>query len=454
MSERGIYLRIPREPRHMAHQGTLLLILATLCLPAAQSCNKQAEQAAASGASAAKGPPPVNVMTASVQELSYAPAVELTGEMRSRQRVVLAAELSGRISMIKARVGDPVSAGSEFIRIDADKYTAQLAVAESQLEQAKLALREAQSGPRPEEIAEQRAIVAQANARLADASDLLQRLDLLQGQDVVSESELASARNAHDEARSSLDEEQRVLDRLLAGTRQEQLDSAVAAQEEARHRRELAALDLQHCSIMADFNASVTSLLVEVGQYVNAGTPLAELVSSEPAEAWFSLPENQRDQIGNGTAVELRCAALPGESFTGHVAGISKAADPATRQFPLRVSVAEARLLPGMSVQGRLLLSEPGPRLLFSQDAAYESRLGLVVYKVVDNTSGEAEGLPGFATVQVQLGERIDGLVLLESGELKAGDRLVTRGKESLFEGAKLRIQSTGANVPGEAPRQ
>src|SRR5690606_15735717 len=146
----------------------------------------------------------------------------------------------------------------------------------------------------------------------------------------------------------------------------------------------------------------------------------------------------------------LRADAIPDAVFQGTVAGISAAADPSTRQFPLRVSAAEPRLLPGMSVRARLLLTEPAPRLLFSQDAAYDSRMGLVVHRVLPSAG---EDPPGFETVPVVLGERVDGLVVLEEGALKAGDMLVTRGKESLFEGAKLRIQQQSQPGSGEAAK-
>ncbi|MCB1186105.1 efflux RND transporter periplasmic adaptor subunit [bacterium] len=429
----------------------ILSIMAMLACLLATACNEDpAPASGGGGGGASSGPPPVNVKTTTVQELAYAPAIELIGEMRPLQQVTLASELSGRIDSITARVGDSLSAGRALVQIDDSEYRARLAIAEANLNEAELALAEARSGSRPEDIAAQQAAVQQAEAGRDDAADRLARLEQLSAGNVVSESELVTARNALRESQAALEEEQRVLDRLLAGTRQEQVDSAAARVESARRAQELAALDVERCSIAADFNASVTMLLVEVGQYVNAGSPLAELVSSEPAEAWFSLPEQQRDVIGNGTAVELRADAIPDEVFLGTVAGISAAADPSTRQFPLRVTASEARLLPGMSVRARLLLTDPAPRLLFSQDAAYDSRMGLVVYRVAPSSG---EDPPGFETIPVVLGERVDGLVVLEEGNLSAGDQLVTRGKESLFEGAKLRIQQQSPPGSGEAAK-
>lgn len=413
------------------------LSLAMLCLLLLPACNDNGS-ARGNGGDGPSGPPPVNVLTTTVRELPYAPAIELRGEMRSRQRVTLASEVSGRIRAISARVGDEVGNGIAFIHIDYDEYNSRLAIAESELRQARAELSEAQSGPRSEEIAEQEAAVAQAQAAADDARDMLERLEQLRESGIVSEQELASARNALAEAEAAVEEERQVLGRLRAGTREEQLDALRGRVAAAEHSRDIARLELSRCRISPDFNASLTALHVEVGQYVNIGTPLAELVSSAPAEAWLSLPELERDRIADGTAVEIRADAIPGEVFHGTVAGISDAADSDTRQFPLRVDVSEARLLPGMSVHARLLLTEPEPRLLFSQDAAFDSRLGLVVYRV-GNAAGEE--LPGFETVNVELGERVDGLVVLEGGDLMPGDRLVTRGKESLFEGARLRIQ-------------
>ena len=64
--------------------------------------------------------------------------------------------------------------------------------------------------------------------------------------------------------------------------------------------------------------------------------------------------------------------------------------------------------------------------------------------------------LPAVVALIQVMGETLlllRGLVVLEEGNLSAGDQLVTRGKESLFEGAKLRIQQQSPPGSGEAAK-
>jgi hypothetical protein len=142
--------------------------------------------------------------------------------------------------------------------------------------------------------------------------------------------------------------------------------------------------------------------------------------------------------------VELRSDALPNQQFTGRVVGVSGAADTTTRQFPVRVGLTDKRLLPGMAVRGRILQGQPKPTLMASQDAAYESKLGLIMYKMVPppaDAPGGPGGMPALPTAEaipVEVGERVDNLVVISKGDLKPGDMVVTRGKEGIYPTAHI----------------
>jgi hypothetical protein len=102
-----------------------------------------------------------------------------------------------------------------------------------------------------------------------------------------------------------------------------------------------------------------------------------------------------------------------------------------------------------MAVRGRILKGELKPTLMASQDATLESKLGLIVNRVVTPSGGDGKELPGFETVSVKTGERVDGLVVILEGDLQAGDLLVTRGKEGLYPGAKLNATNINGDKKG-----
>jgi HlyD family secretion protein len=122
------------------------------------------------------GPPPVPVIVAPVELRDYAPAINLTGEMKAAQRATLTAEVSGTVLAISTRVGGSHKRSQgPLIQINPADYQAQVDVAKSSLSQSQAALTEARNGPRREDIAAQQARVDQAEAALDKAQDNLRR---------------------------------------------------------------------------------------------------------------------------------------------------------------------------------------------------------------------------------------------------------------------------------------
>jgi HlyD family secretion protein len=449
----------------------ILILSAALC---ATACAKKdgaaggqasaaggGEKKEGGGGGAPQGPPPVPVVVNPAVMQPYAPALELIGDIRATQRAMLAAEVSGRVTKIAHRVGEQAPKGQALITIDPATYSASLASAQANLEQARQAFQLAQAGPRTEQIGAQESALRAAQARYDAAADNLQRQEQLFAEGVISEATLVAARSSAEAARAAVEQEQRRLDELNAGSRPEELSAAQARIDAAVAAVELARLSLQRTTVSPPFTSVVSQLLVEVGQYVGPGTPLAEVVAAGQGddiavEAWFNLPEAQARQVNEGDRVELRTDAVMVDDkpavFQGRVISVAPAADPVTRQFPVRVSVTDRRLRPGMNVRARVLTADPVPTLMVDADSTAQTTLGLVVYRMLP-PAGEGE-LPSVEPVPVELGENVDDFIVIESQELKAGDMIVSRGKEQLYPGAKIiptNLQQ-GGGAPGGAP--
>lgn len=440
------------------YTGLMLLALA------AGACAKPpaADQAKADGGKDAGkggkgGPQPVTVLTAAVQQRAYAPAIVLQGEIRAAQQATLAAEVAGKVVAIAQRVGEKHGRGAgALISIDPASYDTAITMALADLAEAQQALKRLQNGPREQELAAQEAAVAAAQAKYDQAQDFLGRQQELYDQGAIAETALVDARTAAQTAQAALDAAQQVLSALRQGSRSEDIGAAQARVDQAQSSLAAARLQRTRTAVATPFDAVVTALFVEVGQYVSPGTPLCEIVADKPAEAWFNLPQDKAAQVKPGAAVELRVQSLPEVVITGNVISVSPAADQQSRQFPVRVALKDLRLLPGMAVSGRILTARPAPALVIDDNAPLESKLGLVVYRVRPAAPEGAEAKPGAApqysveTVPVELGEHVDGGVVLLTGELRAGDLLVTRGKEQLYTGAKIILANPA--LPPQTP--
>jgi multidrug efflux system membrane fusion protein len=285
---------------------------------------------------------------------------------------------------------------------------------------------------------------------------------------VVAETALVAAKAAADSALADLDREREVLSQLRAGSRSEELDAQRARVSQAESLLQSARLQLQRTSIAPAFDAVVSQLMVEVGQYVGPGSPLATVVAAKDKgtaidiEAWFALPQQRAGLVSDGDTVQIRSDALPVGAdgkpavITGTVVSVSPTADTVTRQFPMRVRVTDQRLKPGMAVRARLLTEMPQKQVMIPVDATVVSTLGQVVYRMLPPA---AEGeLPSVEAVPIETGEFVDKLVVVTKSELKPGDMIVTRGKEQLYPTAKIIPTNLkppeGAPAPGGPPAE
>ncbi|MBI4332321.1 MAG: efflux RND transporter periplasmic adaptor subunit [Chloroflexi bacterium] len=131
-----------------------------------------------------------------------APPPSFTGDIRAKERIMLASKAPARIKQVRGEVGDLVKGGDLLIELDHDVLDAQIKQGEAALSLAEAQLSKLLSGSRKEQIA-----IAEANLASAQAD-----LDLLL---------VGSRKEQIDAARSALKAAQAQLDLLLAGPSEE-----------------------------------------------------------------------------------------------------------------------------------------------------------------------------------------------------------------------------------------
>jgi membrane fusion protein, multidrug efflux system len=159
----------------------------------------------------------------------------------------------------------------------------------------------------------------------------------------------------------------RTMERKLLDGEEDQLKTVLAAKKSAT---DVANVDLGYTQIKAPVAGIVGELKVKPGQFVNAGTQVITLVSSEP---WViaNFRETQTANIKVGQEANITADALPGKHWRGHVESIAPASgaqfsllppDNAsgnftkiTQRIPVKVTFDEkdqdlSSLRPGMSV--------------------------------------------------------------------------------------------------------
>ena len=168
-------------------------------------------------------------------------------------------------------------------------------------------------------------------------------------------------------------------------------DSSLALAAHERYRQLLAeqdriAFDLQECVIKAPFTGYTGRQLVDVGEWVNPGTPVFELADPSLVKVTVDLPERYFGQLVVGSKIGITLSSDASLTLTGYVTGISPNAVESTHTFPVFVTVQNKRgyLGGGMLVKATLSLNKKFTSLAVPKDAIVRQGLQTTVYTISD----------------------------------------------------------------------
>ena len=156
----------------------------------------------------------------------------------------------------------------------------------------------------------------------------------------AAQADLALARSEAERYRSLA--ERQLVSRSLYDARVAQLRSAEARVRQARSASAASSNQVGYAVLRAPQAGVIAQRLAEAGQVVSVGQPVFALAVDGDREVLISVPEQQlaRFPVGRPLVVELWSA--PGKRLAGTLREIAPAADPLTRTFAARVSLAGA----------------------------------------------------------------------------------------------------------------
>lgn len=116
-----------------------------------------------------------------------------------------------------------------------------------------------------------------------------------------------------------------------------QLQEAIALLEAARTELTRAELDLEYMLVQAPFDGALQSRLVEVGDFVTRGDPIATFVDNRTIIVSANLSEFDARYVHVGDEAEARLAT--GEQVRGTIRYVAPVADESTRTFAVELEV-------------------------------------------------------------------------------------------------------------------
>jgi RND family efflux transporter MFP subunit len=345
---------------------------------------------AAVGAAAEPSEPLAPVTVIRVQGGSADASLPLTATVTTERSAALSPRVSGLVSALHVDAGDRVSAGKVLLELDP-------ALAQIALQRAGAALEEAQSA-------------------------------------------FAEAKRQYEEARELVDR------RLVPATRlpaaEATMNVASAAVERLRsEQREQAELLRRH-TVVAPFPGVISRRSAEVGEWVETGTPVLELVDTERLRVDVQVPQERYAVVHTGTRAEVRLDALSDRVLEGRVATKVPVKDPNARTFLARIEVDDAAryMTPGMSARVSFALDAGAQAVSVPRDAVVRQPDGTSVVWVVNGEGATLSVSPRRVEVGASLSDRIE----IQRG-LEPGTVVVLRGNETLEDGQRVRVLAPNA---------
>ena len=342
----------------------------------------------------------VKVMTVGLASIDS--GAEFSGEVKPRVESRLGFRVAGKLIKRQAEVGQHVQAGQVLAQLDPQDYALATEASRAQL------------------------AAATTNRDLAAAD--YKRYKELKDQGFISGAELERRDTA-----------------LKAG--QAQLDVAQVQLKSQSNQT-------GYTQLKADVSGIVVAINAEPGQVVTAGTPIVQIAQDGARDVVFSVPEDKIKQLRLGSDVKVRVWA-ENRDLMGKIREIAASADPVTRTFAVKVSLAGAAKGAAMPAEVPALgttvyvapvaLARTGPQVIKLPTSALKQDGKTSAVWVLD---------PATMTVKSQAVQiaTADGNEAVIASGLQAGQQVVSAGVHVLSPGQKVTIyQEKSANIPSNS---
>jgi HlyD family secretion protein len=381
----------------------------------------------------AQGLPPTPVATVALKSGTGMRRIQLLGQVEATKNATLRTQTDGTVQQVLVEVGDRITPGMTIATLDSADQELALAEAQAKLTEASSQLARLQVGTRPEIIAQRQADLRVAEAREREAQENLSRYQDLVAAGALSEKALLEERASVDATRAERVKVQATLAEAEAGPTREEIAAQQAIVAAARSAVNQAQLNLSRTQIKTTTGGIVRSREISSGDLVESRDPILTIVNGDELDIFLELPEQLSGSITPGLPVELTARALPNWKQRATISGVVPAANAASRRQLVRVQLQKPpqQLLPKMAIAGELQLTVAPNSFVVPRDALVQRDETWLVYTVVDGKAAE---------VNVQLVADMGETMAISSNQLQVGQPIVVRGSEALMPGAPVQV--------------
>src|SRR6267378_5327173 len=382
--------------------------------------------------------------------------VSATGNLNAVVVVQVGSQVSGMIKDLLVDFNSIVKKNQVIARIDPDIFEAKVNQAKADLDSSRAAVlnQEAQVERARADVdnaraalVEAKAFTAKAQVQSVDAKRDFDRKAELFGRQLIAKSDLDTSQATYDAAVAQLDStrarEQALTSGIQSALAQLRVAQATAESARAQVKQKDAALkqaqvDLDHTTILAPVDGVVVSRQVDVGQTVAASlqAPVLFTIAQDLTRMQVETSVDEADigRIKLDDRATFTVDAFPGETFTGDVNQIRKAAQVVQNVVTYTVVVAvmnpAGKLVPGMTSNVKLATAEK-PSVLKVPNSALRFRPAGAEAAAPGAPTGGGAASGGPPTVE-QIRDRLVKELKLNEDQQRKLEPILQDGREQM----------------------
>lgn len=229
------------------------------------------------------------------------------------------------------------------------------------------------------------------------------------------------------------------------------LDNAQAELDSSGADLESLKAQISRKKVIAPFGGQTGIRMVNIGQYVQAGTPIVPLYSLQEMYLDFSLPERFVSDLKVGHKINFMVDSVPNRTFEGVISAFNPQIDNATRTVMVRATTPnpDNSLRPGMYARVDVVTEHSQSFIVVPSSSIAYAPFGDSVYVIEQLKDENGQPYRGVRQQIVELGEHRGDQVAVLTG-LKPDQQIVTSGVFKLRPGLAVEIQNEVS--PGNDP--
>jgi len=226
-------------------------------------------------------------------------------------------------------------------------------------------------------------------------------------------------------------------------TSQSAVDTDLAQLQEAQANLESIQAKINQKTITAPFDGFSGIRQINLGQYIQAGSPIVTLQSLDPLYVKFYLPADNLAKIFINQPIQIKTNA-ESPPISGAITAISSKVDTDTRNLEVEATIpnTKLKLRPGMFVDVTVLLPQKQKIIEIPETAIAYSLHGDSVF-IVQPDGTDKNNQPKLKVTRrfIKIGERRGDVVSILDG-IKPGEQIVATGQLKLQDGAEVIVNN------------